>query len=103
MVGFSLASEHFRSDQISRKLDLKFNNQYIGELFSFPDPPARPTGPEACGLKQMAFSVANLAAAWSALEKKGVVTQPIRTDEYTGKQFTFFPNPCGLPIERSEL
>ena len=103
VMGFSVVAEHFRAERNSWKLDLKLNNQYIVELFSFPDPPARPSNPEACGLRHLAFSVADLAAACSALEKKGVITEPIRTDEYTGKSFTFFPDPDGLPIELYEL
>lgn len=102
-MGFSIAAEHFRAERNSWKLDLKLNNQYIVELFSFPDPPARPSHPEACGVRHLAFSVADLAAACSVLEEKGVVTEPIRTDEYTGKHFTFFPDPDGLPIELYEL
>ena len=33
------------------------NGQYVIELFSFPFPPARPSRPEACGLRHLAFSV----------------------------------------------
>ena len=44
----------------------------------------------------------NLAAAVSELDSKGVKHEPIRTDEYTGKQFVFFSDPDGLPIELYE-
>lgn len=43
-----------------------------------------------------------LAAAVSELDSKGVKHEPIRTDEYTGKQFVFFSDPDGLPIELYE-
>ena len=46
--------------------------------------------------------VDNLAAAVCELDSKGVKHEPIRTDEYTGKQFVFFSDPDGLPIELYE-
>ena len=58
--------------------------------------------PEAVGLRHLAFEVDCLAAAVSELDNKGVKHEPIRTDEYTGKQFVFFSDPDGLPIELYE-
>lgn len=55
---------------------------YVVELFSFPNPPARPSYPEAAGLRHLAFEVNNLASAVSELDSKGVKHEPIRTDEY---------------------
>lgn len=55
---------------------------YVVELFSFPNPPARPSYPEAAGLRHLAFEVNNLASAVSELDSKGVKREPIRTDEY---------------------
>lgn len=102
-LGLTVASEHYRADRKSWKLDLKLNDQYIIELFSFPDPPERLSRPEACGLRHLAFSVKNIEEAIFELKKKGVTTEPIRTDEFTGKRFTFFSDPDGLPLELYEL
>lgn len=58
---------------------------YVVELFSFPNPPARPSYPEAANLRHLAFEVNNLASAVSELDSKGVKQEPIRTDEYTDR------------------
>ena len=72
------------------------------ELFSFPDPPPRPSYPEACGLRHLAFEVAGIGEAIAQLETHGVAVEPVRVDEYTGKRFTFFADPDGLPFELYE-
>ena len=72
------------------------------ELFSFPDPPKRPSYPEACGLRHLAFAVTDLEVAVSHLERHAVSVEPVRVDEYTGKRFTFFADPDGLPLELYE-
>jgi glyoxylase I family protein len=72
------------------------------ELFSFPDPPKRPSYPEACGLRHLAFAVADLDAAVAHLQCHGVAVEPVRVDEYTGRRFTFFADPDGLPLELYE-
>ena len=102
VLGFSIVKETYRVGRDSYKLDLALNNLYIIELFSFPHPPARPSGPEATGLRHLAFSVEDIVASIAALEQKGVVCEPIRVDELTGKRFTFFADPDGLPLELYE-
>ncbi len=102
VLGLSIVRENYRSERKSYKLDLQLGDRYILELFSFPDPPRRPTRPEACGLRHLAFAVGNLEQAVCELEEKGVQTEPVRTDEYTGKRFTFFSDPDHLPIELYE-
>ena len=57
ILGFTLQSEVYREERDSWKGDLALNGQYVIELFSFPFPPARPSGPEACGLRHLAFRV----------------------------------------------
>lgn len=57
ILGFDLLSEVWREERDSWKGDLALNGQYVIELFSFPFPPARPSRPEACGLRHLAFSV----------------------------------------------
>lgn len=103
LLGLEIIREVYRNQRRSFKLDLALNGQYILELFSFPDPPGRPSGPEACGLRHLAFAVADLDKAVAALNSRGVETEPARTDEYTGRRFTFFEDPDGLPLELYEL
>ena len=102
LLKLEIIREVYREERQSYKLDLALNGQYIIELFSFPSPPLRPSRPEASGLRHLAFSVNNLENVIATLEKLGVVAEPIRTDEYTGKRFTFIADPDGLPIELYE-
>ncbi|KEA53109.1 MULTISPECIES: VOC family protein [Mangrovibacter] len=99
ILGFTLLAEVYREARDSWKADLGLNGQYVIELFSFPFPPARPSRPEACGLRHLAFAVDDIQAAVSVLQNKGVTCEPVRTDEFTGKRFTFFSDPDGLPLE----
>lgn len=103
VLGFKIENEVYREDKQSFKLDLSLNNQYVIELFSFPNPPERPTKPEATGLRHIAFAVLNMEEAVAHLHSKNIITEPIRTDEYTNKRFTFFTDPDNLPIEIYEL
>jgi glyoxylase I family protein len=103
VLGLEIIREVFREERQSYKLDLSLNGQYIIELFSFPDPPPRVSGPEACGLRHLSFSVPDLLGSIRLLEQKGVVPEPVRVDEYTGKKFTFFRDPDGLPVEIYEV
>ncbi len=102
LLGLEPIREVYRIERNSWKLDLALNGKYIIELFSFPDSPARPSRPEAMGLRHLAFAVTNLEQAISSLQQKGVEVEPIRTDEYTGKRFSFFQDPDGLPLELYE-
>lgn len=99
ILGFALMGEVYREERNSWKGDLALNGEYIIELFSFPHPPARPTQPEACGLRHLAFSVDDVDAAKQQLETHGVSCEAIRIDPLTGKRFTFFNDPDGLPLE----
>lgn len=103
VLGFTILSEALRAERQSYKLDLALNGQYLIELFSFPNPPARTSRPEAAGLRHLAFAVADLPAAIAHLTGHGVETEPIRTDELTGRRFTFFADPDGLPLELYEM
>lgn len=102
VLGFSIVQEHYRAERQSYKLDLSLNGQYMLELFSFPDPPARVSKPEACGLRHLAFEVSDMEEAIAYLHKNNIVTEAIRADEFTGKRFTFFQDPDGLPLELYE-
>ena len=99
ILGLELLTEVFRKERNSYKADLALRGQYTIELFSFPDPPVRPSYPEAAGLRHLAFEVADVYAAVVTLEESGIVCEPIREDERTGKMFFFIADPDGLPIE----
>lgn len=99
VLGLQIVNETYRTERDSYKLDLAVNNVYQIELFSFPNPPKRPGFPEAAGLRHLAFEVGDVVAAVGELTRRGVSVEPIRIDEITGKQFTFFKDPDGLPLE----
>lgn len=99
VLEFSIIKETFRAERNSYKLDLRVGSSGQIELFSFPSPPQRINTPEACGLRHLAFEVDNLDESVSNLKSKGVLVEGIRIDEITGKQFTFFKDPDGLPLE----
>jgi glyoxylase I family protein len=99
VLGLQIVREVYRAERKSYKLDLALNGQYIIELFSFPDPPPRPSRPEACGLRHLAFETPDLDAVVADLAKHGVEAEPIRVDEFTGRRFTFIADPDGLPLE----
>ncbi len=99
VLGLKVIREVYREARNSYKLDLELNGTYVIELFSFPDPPARPSFPEARGLRHLAFSVANVDEAVKHLQENHIACEPVRVDEYTGKRFTFFSDPDGLPLE----
>ena len=101
-LGFSIIQETFRRERNSYKLDLSVGNEDKIELFSFPNPPTRPTNPEACGLRHLAFTVKNIEKTIADLQSKKVVVENIRIDKLTGKRFTFFKDPDGLPLELYE-
>jgi glyoxylase I family protein len=101
-LGLEVVSEVHRSERRSYKLDLRLPDGTQIELFSFPDPPRRLSYPEACGLRHLAFEVADLDEAVAELGRQGVAVERVRIDESTGKRFTFFADPDGLPLELYE-
>ena len=103
VLGLAVVAENYRAARDSWKLDLALPDGTQLELFSFPNPPARPSRPEACGLRHLAFVVRDLDAYVAWLEANGVAVEPIRVDEFTHKRFTFFQDPDGLPLELYEL
>ncbi|SMB78650.1 glyoxylase I family protein [Pasteurella testudinis DSM 23072] len=99
VLGAAVVAETYRTERQSYKLDLAFADGSQIELFSFPNPPSRATQPEACGLRHLAFKVADVQSAVAYLAQHNVQCEPIRIDPLTGKQFTFFQDPDGLPLE----
>jgi glyoxylase I family protein len=103
ILKFSVINESYRAERDSYKLDLKVSDRDTLELFSFPSPPTRPSKPEACGLRHLAFEVDNIEENVDYLVSQGFNVEPIRVDEITGKKFTFFKDPDDLPLEIYEL
>lgn len=103
ILGFPVIKETFRAERQSYKLDLKIDDWSQIELFSFPEAPKRSSYPEAQGLRHLAFTVENIEKAVEYLNSFDLETEPIRTDETTGKRFTFFFDPDGLPLELYEI
>jgi glyoxylase I family protein len=102
VLGLEIIAEHYREERHSYKLDLKLNDRYVIELFSFPQPPQRVSRPEATGLRHLAFEVDDIEEAVHSLKTYNLTVEPIRTDPYTGKRFTFFEDPDQLPLELYE-
>lgn len=102
-LGFVIAAEHYRAARDSWKLDLTLNGRYVIELFSFPNAPKRVSRPEACGLRHLAFEVKDIEQTIREFKNKNIITEPLRVDEFTGKRFTFFSDPDGLPLELYEM
>ena len=102
VLGLRIVAENFRAERNSWKLDLALGDRQIIELFSFPDAPRRLSMPEACGLRHLAFAVNDIEAMVTQFAAKGIACEGIRIDPYTGKRFTFFPDPDDLPIELYE-
>lgn len=96
-------AEAYRSERDSWKLDLRVSDGVQIELFSFPSPPPRVSRPEACGLRHLAFEVPDIVQAIEHLRGHSIEVEPLRVDEYTGKRFTFFADPDGLPLELYEI
>ena len=102
-LGLTIIREVYREARDSYKLDLALGDHYIIELFSFSNPPNRPSRPEACGLRHLAFQVKNMEETVRQLATVNIDSEPIRIDEFTGKKFTFIADPDDLPIEFYEI
>ena len=91
ILGFKLDSEVYREERLSYKADLSLNGQYIIELFSFPNPPKRPTKPEATGLRHIAFEVDDVAETLEKVLAKGgqTVGELVHADYADGRKATF--------------
>ncbi|MDH5914759.1 VOC family protein [Vibrio splendidus] len=103
VLKLEVIAENYREARQSYKLDLALPNGAQIELFSFPNAPERPSFPEAQGLRHLAFCVDGVQNAKSYLEEQGIEVEPIRVDEFTGKSFTFFADPDGLPLELYQI
>lgn len=102
-LGLRVLDENYRAERDSWKLDLALPDGGQIELFSFPEVPKRASRPEACGLRHLAFAVADLDACVRSLSDGAIEVEPIRIDPFTGARFTFFADPDGLPLELYEV
>ncbi len=98
-LGLGIIREVYREERQSYKLDLAMGEHYCIELFSFPNPPERPSRPESCGLRHLAFSVDNVERKRNDLMEKGLDCEEVRIDEFTDKPFFFTQDPDHLPLE----
>ncbi|WP_434362147.1 VOC family protein [Parasalinivibrio latis] len=103
VLGLQIIAENYRASRDSWKLDLALPDSTQIELFSFPDAPLRMSYPEARGLRHLAFRVKDIEAVIAHLTAHHVKCEPVRTDEFTGARYTFFPDPDGLPLELYEI
>lgn len=99
ILGLKILREVYREERRSWKLDLGIEEEYVIELFSFTNPPQRPSRPEACGLRHLAFGIDDVEAKRKELLQKGLECEEIRLDEFTEKKFFFTQDPDYLPIE----
>ena len=100
-LGLEVIREVYRPERNDHILNLKVGDTEI-ELFGMPNPPQRVSNPEACGLRHLAFRVADMDEAVAWLNSLGIETEPVRWDPYTNKRMTFFRDPDGLPLELHE-
>lgn len=99
ILGLTIIQEIYRKERQSYKLDLALNGEYIIELFSFPNPPQRPSTPEATGMRHLAFEVNDIQKTREYLVHQHITPEEIRIDEFTHKKFFFIADPDNLPIE----
>ena len=101
ILGFQILRENYREARKDYKLDLRLGDCEL-ELFGIPGSPKRPSYPEACGLRHLAFRVEKIEDTVEELSRLGIPCEPIRVDEFTGKKMTFFKDPDDLPLELHE-
>ena len=101
LLGFQVIRENYRADREDYKIDLQLGDSEL-ELFIIKNCPKRPSYPEAYGLRHLAFRVESVEETVKALNARGIATEPVRIDDYTGKKMTFFQDPDGLPLEIHE-
>lgn len=101
-LGFAVVRENWRPRKQDWKLDLRIDETTELEIFAPKDPPARPSYPEACGLRHLAFAVDDIEQVVAELEERGIACEPIRYDEFTHRKMTFFHDPDNLPLELHE-
>ena len=107
-LGFKIIRENHRPERHDYKLDLRCGDIEL-EIFGnrtsdldYVEPPKRLSYPESCGLRHLAFKVANIEEVGMKYLFVPKPRQPIRKDSFTGEKMTFFDDPDGLPLELHE-
>lgn len=100
-LALPLVREVYRPERRDYILTLQVGTIEI-ELFIMENPPLRVTNPEARGLRHLAFRVEDIEPVVAQLNARGIETEPIRVDPFTGGRMTFFRDPDGLPLELHE-
>ncbi|MCR5791731.1 MAG: VOC family protein [Lachnospiraceae bacterium] len=101
LLGLPIIRETYRKERDDYKLDLKAGDIEI-ELFGIKNSPKRPSYPEACGLRHLAFRPDDFDKTVEELNALGIETEPVRIDPLTNAKMTFFKDPDDLPIELHE-
>lgn len=101
LLGFKIIRENYRESRNDYKIDLQLDDIEL-ELFIATNHPARVSYPEAYGLRHLAFWVESVEETVKELNEKGISTEPIRIDDYTGKKMTFFFDPDGFTFGNTE-
>lgn len=100
-LGFTIAQDYNRPERKDEILMLEGYGFTI-ELFIEAGRPARPTEPEAYGLRHLALHVEDIRQTVAKIEAMGYPAEPIRPNPFTGMLLTFIKDPDGLPIEFHE-
>lgn len=100
-LGFTATDEIVRQDKGDIMLFLRDGDVTL-EIFIKKNCPARPSYPEAYGLRHLALYTENVRETAEHLKQLGYCPEPIRTDTVTGRAMTFVPDPDGLPVELHE-
>jgi glyoxylase I family protein len=98
VLALKIVREVYREERRSFKLDLQMGKQYQRELFSFTNPPARPTSPEACGRRHIALEVGDAQDAARRVRERGIEVQPFASTSLLPSSSPFL-DPDDLPIE----
>lgn len=78
---------------------MALDDEYVIELFSFPNPSKRPSFPEAAGMNHLAFEVNDIQKTRNHLVNQNITAEAVRIDEFTQKSFFFITDPNELPIK----
>ena len=100
-LGFAVTCCHVRPERHDEIVMLQGHGVVL-EVFVDDSHPPRVTGPEALGLRHLAFLVDDVEAMISHLRACGFEPESLRTDSFDGKRMTFVKDPDGLPIELHE-
>ena len=100
-LGFSVTENHVRPERNDEIIFMKQGDITL-EIFISAGNPPRGSGPEAYGLRHVAFAVLNAVAVREELLRKGYAPEEMRSDAFSGKNMFFVKDPDGLPVEIHE-